>query len=224
MKKSNQSGFAAIEAVLILVVVAILGFTGWFVWHAKQNADKSLNAANSSEQASIKAKKKAADSKPEPGDETKDWLLFKAPSGAWTMKLADGWILNASEGSDGLGTLDNDHVKPLPGTPAKLTHEGGKDGETGLFINYATQNLEQVYTPGTKQPPLKTNDGLDVEKYYYIVSGESGGVGPQPGDMEYVYVIKKGSNRAITVDYSFQPSQADYHETVEKAVKTAHFN
>jgi hypothetical protein len=60
MKKSNQSGFAAIEAVLILVVVSILGFTGWFVWHAKQNANAALsNAANSQPKAS-KASKGAA--------------------------------------------------------------------------------------------------------------------------------------------------------------------
>lgn len=55
MKRSvTQSGFAALEAVLILVIVAILGFTGWFVWHSKQAADKSLNnTANSSASSAL---------------------------------------------------------------------------------------------------------------------------------------------------------------------------
>jgi cytoskeletal protein RodZ len=44
---NKQSGFSAIEAVLILVIVGMLGFTGWYVWHAKQTADKTLSADNS---------------------------------------------------------------------------------------------------------------------------------------------------------------------------------
>ena len=43
----NQSGFSAVEALLILIIVGILGFTGYFVWHAKQSADKSLTPNNS---------------------------------------------------------------------------------------------------------------------------------------------------------------------------------
>lgn len=43
----NSQGFSAVEALLILVVVGILGFTGWFVYHSKQAADKSLTTTNS---------------------------------------------------------------------------------------------------------------------------------------------------------------------------------
>lgn len=51
MKKSNQSGFAAVEALLIVVILAIVGGTGYFVWHAKQNTDKSLTDTASSQPA-----------------------------------------------------------------------------------------------------------------------------------------------------------------------------
>jgi len=46
MKKN--SGFAPIETVLILLVALGVILTGWYVWHAKQTADKTLNANNSS--------------------------------------------------------------------------------------------------------------------------------------------------------------------------------
>ena len=47
----NQTGFSVIEALLILVVVGILGFTGWFVYHSKQATDKTLaNTGNSNVQ------------------------------------------------------------------------------------------------------------------------------------------------------------------------------
>jgi len=41
----NQNGFSAIEGLLILVIIMIIGFTGWFVWHARNNASHSLNSA-----------------------------------------------------------------------------------------------------------------------------------------------------------------------------------
>ncbi len=49
--KNDHRGFSAVEAVLILVIVGILGFTGWFVWHAQQSADKTLNSADKTAQS-----------------------------------------------------------------------------------------------------------------------------------------------------------------------------
>jgi hypothetical protein len=40
MKK--QQGFAALEAILMLVAIAIVGFTGYYVWHARQDTNKVL--------------------------------------------------------------------------------------------------------------------------------------------------------------------------------------
>jgi len=46
MKKfKNQKGFIALEFLLIPVLVILVGFTGWFVWNAKNNSNKSLNAS-----------------------------------------------------------------------------------------------------------------------------------------------------------------------------------
>jgi predicted negative regulator of RcsB-dependent stress response len=44
--KKDERGFSPIETILVLVIVAVIGFVGWFVYHAKQTTDKSLNAAN----------------------------------------------------------------------------------------------------------------------------------------------------------------------------------
>jgi len=44
--KKDERGFSPVETVLVIVIVAIIGLVGWFVYHAKQNTDKSLNAAN----------------------------------------------------------------------------------------------------------------------------------------------------------------------------------
>ena len=48
MKKIlNSNGFSAVEALLILVALGLVGFTGYFVWHAKQDTDKNLTPTNS---------------------------------------------------------------------------------------------------------------------------------------------------------------------------------
>jgi len=44
--KSNHKGFAAIEAVLILVAVAIIGGTGYYVYHANKKATSTYNSAS----------------------------------------------------------------------------------------------------------------------------------------------------------------------------------
>lgn len=48
--KRLQSGFTVIEVLLILIIVGLIGGTGWYVWHANNNANKNLDiAANTSQ-------------------------------------------------------------------------------------------------------------------------------------------------------------------------------
>lgn len=60
----NNNGFGAIEALLILVVVGIVGFTGWFVYHSKQVADKTL--AQTGNSSTVQLPKKPATKTPAP--------------------------------------------------------------------------------------------------------------------------------------------------------------
>jgi putative hemolysin len=47
MKKlSGQSGFTVVEGLLILLLVGIIGGTGYYVWHANKSANKNLSNAN----------------------------------------------------------------------------------------------------------------------------------------------------------------------------------
>lgn len=43
--KSGQKGFTVIETLLVLILLAILGFTGYYVWHSQTTADKTLSTA-----------------------------------------------------------------------------------------------------------------------------------------------------------------------------------
>lgn len=50
-KQTHQSGFAVVEALLVIIILGLLGFTGWFVWHSKQVANKTFTEASKSVQA-----------------------------------------------------------------------------------------------------------------------------------------------------------------------------
>lgn len=46
MKRLNNKGFAALEAVLIVVIVGLLAGVGYYVWHANKQTTDTLNAAS----------------------------------------------------------------------------------------------------------------------------------------------------------------------------------
>ena len=49
MKKLNNKGFTSIEALLILVIVAIIAVAGWLVWESKNKTNLSLHNATQSQ-------------------------------------------------------------------------------------------------------------------------------------------------------------------------------
>ena len=55
MKIREDSGFSAIEALLIVTLLGIVGFTGWFVHNATNKANTSLDKAASSKNAITKS-------------------------------------------------------------------------------------------------------------------------------------------------------------------------
>ena len=223
MKLSKiQQGFTRAKLLIVIIIIGIIGATGWLVYDRQNDKDQSVvehkepsaqTPATNDAQATIK-------------DETTDWLLYITPGNEYTIRLADGWKLERYEKTAGLATFSNNDTVLNKGTKAVVTEvNGGKDGSTGFFINFATQNIEQIVTPGTKEPSLKTNDGLEIEKYAWVVSGYSSeGLGPNNGDTQYSYVIRKSKDKVISVSYSFKPGEVDNSNVIEKVLKTVHFN
>ncbi len=54
----DSRGFAAIEGLLILILVGIIGGTGWYVWKAHDKANKSLDNATQSSNTTANIPKK----------------------------------------------------------------------------------------------------------------------------------------------------------------------
>ncbi len=60
MQRTKENGFSPIETILVLVIVGMVSFIGWYVYHARNNANKDLNSAASTSQSLTPASKEAS--------------------------------------------------------------------------------------------------------------------------------------------------------------------
>lgn len=49
MRKANQRGYSSIEIVLVLVIVGLIAFIGWYVFHTKSDINTTLGSAASTQ-------------------------------------------------------------------------------------------------------------------------------------------------------------------------------
>jgi nicotinamide riboside transporter PnuC len=64
----NQRGYSAVEALLILVALALVAFVGWYVHHATTQTNKTYSISESSQKPA--AKKPATTTKTTTGTST----------------------------------------------------------------------------------------------------------------------------------------------------------
>lgn len=214
----NNSGFSVLHALLLLLLIAIIGFTGWYVWQANDNIDSTLEVSSSEPVTELPAKKSA-----EQKDVTSIWLKYTAPNDVYSMKLADGLTFVKSEVDGPYYGISSDDVSAAqPGTRAKVIPAepfNGKDGVLGMYVNYY-QNAQAAETGNHKlQSTLKTSSGLKVDKYYYEQSTEPDGIGLRKGDKSYLYHVQNGSS-LLQIDYSIPAGQSGNIDVVEQMVRT----
>jgi hypothetical protein len=104
-KLETNSGFSIVEALLVLVAVGILVFVGWYVYHARQSADKNYTTANSSTvptyKKKVSTKKTALTPNPYTGWKSATLVYEKI-----SYKYPSNWTLMDKSSSS------NDCVKP----------------------------------------------------------------------------------------------------------------
>lgn len=83
-KLNNHSGFSVVEALLMLLIVGILGFVGWFVYHSQKVADKSYNAQSSAGQATTTADNAKTEA-------MASWSTFNNETIGLTFKYPSDW-------------------------------------------------------------------------------------------------------------------------------------
>ncbi len=221
MTKFNQKGIGALPILLLIVIVGLIGGTGYFVYQAQKDTNKSLDNANKTlEQLANNNKPDKA----EPVVQTEDsWLLFTAQNNAYSFRVPDGWQGLAL--NDSVFIRESSELAYEKGTLAKIEilAEGGWDGPSPFALYLPQQNYDQIVREGTAQGEIKTNQGLIAHKFVYTETLKQEAIGYQQGDTVYNYYFD-ADGKYIQVSHYFPQGGTDQHEMVERAIRTIKVN
>ncbi len=144
MINANQKGFAVVETLLIVAILAIIGGTGYFVWHAKQNTESSLNNTTNSQQAISKQTKKApTNSSSSPTTQIKYLVINE-----WGVKFPyagdDTLSYKIEQTPDAASIISANLAKAFPGCDAYGAGNIGR-GHANDSVDESGQTLGQQY-------------------------------------------------------------------------------
>jgi hypothetical protein len=152
--QDNQKGFSAIEFVLIVIIITIVAFVGWFVWHSKQTADKNLTITNSATPI-IKKQTKATNL-------YAGWKSYCDTIHYYCFKYPSNWQLTTNGQSD----EDQVHlISPTSTVQVTYSNELVKDSSP---IPFNTASIVKLST---------ANQALSVVGGYNPTSGNNGVAG-----------------------------------------------
>lgn len=249
MIRRTSHGFTIIEGLLILIIVGLIGFTGWYVWNSKNKTDNTYDSANNSsipKYTAIKTFddcKKSAGSKiqesfpevcvtangkrfTEPENEiSSSWMLYQPPEKVYKINLADGWALYHYSQGDTKNDLETDSSKETvykPGAKASVTvrEQGGRGGLAYFNLRYNPSGGCRPAATAVKEPGEKTNSGLAITKYLYDSSKDSSYEAPYGKYKDYMYVITSGDKKVCIYYDETSIDSASKINIVESVVKT----
>jgi hypothetical protein len=205
-----KKGFGVVEVLMVIVITGLAVFIGYLILN-KQNDAKTEQEA----EQPIKAE-----------DETADWFAYEPAGKEYKFKVADGWKLYEKIG-DNKSLFSIDSLALIPSTRGQVLPNNNESGfgeiECGLFIDWYQYGEGRDTDSSDEESTVDflTNSGLAVEKHYNLLTEDDYG-GPA-GTKVYGYLIRKDS-KEITIVYSACPDNGDYHDILEKVVRTIEIN
>ena len=171
MKKINQKGFTPVMGLLIVAIVAIIGFAGWYVYISVSNTKKTMNSTVDSVPTPQKPTKKS--SAPTNNSQTKylvitEWGVKIPLNSGISDAVYSGYSIEGSQ-------ILNDEGEIIFAISKKtfLDISGSCNEAGGLLSRYknpSTQikGFEQTYQQRYGNSAIKIGDF-----YYYLVGPQS---------------------------------------------------
>ena len=203
--KGGQKGFGMIESLLALILLCILGFTGYYVYHSRNNTSTTTpnNATNSSALT------------------YKGWQTYADSAAKYSVKLPAGWKFAKGQPLLSDGQVSTDYQgKPIIGPDEFLPTKVAYDD---------TANVLQVYTDSSNLTPVNYYTQNGVGRAGSIVSQNSDPINGYDaysvkdtlgGGTYYVTVlIHKGK----VVEFSYYTT-GQYASDMDKVIQSTNFS
>ncbi|PJE65369.1 hypothetical protein COU91_02015 [Candidatus Saccharibacteria bacterium CG10_big_fil_rev_8_21_14_0_10_47_8] len=204
-KPKKQQGFTLVEGLLILVIVGVLGFVGWYVWHAKNNTEKTLQDTVQSQGTVSKIAKKPS-STLQKTDPTADWTAYSDKAGNFSLKYPKSWVTatNPELCSEGILLLGANTA-----SVGKCASEGfGQIAVTSNEGDYSSDsNFSSGYVQVTKSSV--TVDSVAGVKESGIASGQEAGLGSLDDGVKVVEYTFYTNGKTYKATYTQEPSYPD---------------
>jgi hypothetical protein len=201
----NQKGFSAVEAILIIVIIAAIGLGGWYVWK-KQNTKDAHSTTNSQKQSESSTKESAQEATPDP---TADWVTYSNATGKFSFKHPAAWVFadNPQACTEGLvlfapvQTALGKCATESGGQMMVLGTEGDVRSEYKIGQGYLTE-----YT-GVVEVDV-TVDGVTGIKQTATASGQED-VGALPDGTKIVQYVFYANGKTYLARYTQYPAYPD---------------
>lgn len=146
----NQKGFAALEGLLLLVIVAMLAVIGWYVKTSADKTDRTLSqTTNSSVQPIVSSNKKSTDI-------YNGWNTFTAPREKFTLKYPTDWKVVSGNNSESYDLTAPD------GLIVRYVYLDSLDQEDGGCGHQSACPTQKILSIDTIQP--KNHDSIQLIK------------------------------------------------------------
>jgi Tfp pilus assembly protein PilE len=187
--KKQQAGFTFVETLLVLIFIAIIGFTGYYVWHSQKNTSKTLDTAVKSSAQKTPSADGTAGQSADKLTLDSNKVSFVKPKG-WTNTTAEG----ACRGGDGVSCVDHLFLSP---SDANKTQSGDAFGvSVSAFDNAGGKKLSDWYWNAYTSGEVQTSDDTVSSK---IVNGNEVYQRTQTTNsyVDEYYVVRKGDTAVV---------------------------
>ena len=218
MRMKNQQGFAHVMAVVFAVfVLAVIGSTGYFVWHRQHMTPSPTSNKTQAKTSSMIACNV--------GGKSVQGELFSPANDAYAICIPDGWkLVDETQSSVNL-LADASGLTYKGGTkPSIEKTTDGKDGPFAFTLEYSnpSPDLLEGYTS------VHAFNAANVvgSKYTRTQVAQSGaGLGSIPvGTQQCAYLFNTKSGSGVEIDYNVFPGDTSQLSLVEKVIATFRFN
>jgi hypothetical protein len=178
MKINKQHGFTVVEGLLILVIVGIIGGTGWCVMSANNKTNDTLN--NSGLGTAVKATKKKQTT-PAPvaqADPTAGWTAYSSKTGKYSLKYPSTWVRPANQQN----CANDDDSFLMIGPTAQSVGNCGSDNTGEMYVSSssgdqrASNELSKTTFPDLATQSVTVN-GIQGERLSGTSNGSGQGIG-----------------------------------------------
>lgn len=239
MKRSaKQQGFGHVGTALVILLIAVLGGVGWFVYNQKNKSSDKANKSITSFAECAAAGNPIMESYPEQcaangktfvndksrpvqmPDETLNWVLFTPEDKAYSVRVPDGWLAVSLHNNLYVRQAKNLTYKAGTKATIEMLQEGGWDGSSPFALINPGSYHDQIVRKGKEVGTIKTDAGVTAHKHSYVgTAADENYIDDLNGATVYDYYFD-ADGKYLQISHVVRPGDADQHELIERMIRT----